>query len=34
MAADKQPTDVRQDEIARAALELVGTMGMKGLRMA
>ena len=34
MAADKQPTDVRQDEIARAALELVGTMGMKGLSMA
>ncbi|MDF7800111.1 TetR/AcrR family transcriptional regulator [Pontiellaceae bacterium B1224] len=34
MAAKKQTTEVRQDEIARAALELVGTRGMKGLSMA
>ncbi|MFA7173661.1 MAG: TetR/AcrR family transcriptional regulator [Kiritimatiellia bacterium] len=34
MAAEKQTTEVRQDEIARAALELVGTGGMKGLSMA
>ncbi|MDD2599926.1 MAG: TetR/AcrR family transcriptional regulator [Kiritimatiellae bacterium] len=34
MAAEKQTTEVRQDEIARAALELVGTVGMKGLSMA
>lgn len=34
MATEKQTTEVRQDEIARAALELVGTQGMKGLSMA
>ncbi len=34
MRAEKQTTEIRQDEIARAALELVGTRGMKGLSMA
>lgn len=34
MAIKKQSTEIRQDEIARAALELVGTQGMKGLNMA
>lgn len=34
MATEKQPTEIRQDEIARAALDLVGTRGMQGLSMA
>ena len=34
MSAKKQTTDIRQDEIAQAALDLIGSRGMKGLRMA
>ncbi len=34
MSAEKRTTEVRQSEIAKAALELIGTRGMKGLRMA
>ena len=33
MAAPKQPTEVRQQEIAQAALKIIATHGMKGLRV-
>ncbi|MDY0148657.1 MAG: TetR/AcrR family transcriptional regulator [Kiritimatiellia bacterium] len=33
MAAPKQPTEVRQQEIAQAALKIIATRGMKGLRV-
>ena len=34
MKVKKQPTEIRQNEIAQAALDLIGSRGMKGLRMA
>lgn len=34
MSTEKHRTEVRQDEIARAALDLISSRGMKGLRVA